>query len=536
MAAHFWRYGQRELLTIDQAGAWKESHLELTDSTVAVAIKDRRDKARSARPSRGDVLPTAPQTSVPTVAPNVVPIAAPTALPNAAPAAAHATAPAGVTAARLAAFSLLAMPVYAAQVPLSVYVPAILAQYYAVPLTVLGAIFLAAKFWGVLADPIVGALSDRTRSRFGRRRSWILAGAVVFGLATLLLFFPITRLTPTYLTSVLFVFFLGWSMIQIPYFAWSGEVSADYHERTRVATYQTVSGSAALLLVLVLPAIADQVHPHDGPFELGTMGGLVIISLVLGLPLTLRAFPEPRAPDRLPARASPWAAMRLILRNPLLMRVLAADFAVTLGQCIRAALFVFFVSIYMGLPRWSSALFLLQFAFGIAAGPIWLAIGRRLGKHRAAIAGELLQAIINLGLLLVVPGRLPLLLALTVAQGLAQGSGNLMLRSMVSDVADLHRLETGEDRTALFFSVFSISIKAGMAAAVGIALPLVAWLGFDPHAAHNSAGALRGLLLTFALGPAISHLVSATFVYRFRLDATAHADIRRQLAEREPRP
>lgn len=441
--------------------------------------------------------------------------------------------PTSTTARKLAAFSLLAVPVWAAQVPLSVYVPAILAQYYAVPLTTLGVIFLIAKSWGVLTDPLVGALSDRTQSRIGRRRGWILAGGGVFGLATLLLFFPAARLTPAYLTCVLFVFFLGWSMLQIPYFAWSGEIAVDYHERTRVATYQTVSGSAALLLVLVLPAIADQLHPHDGRFQLGAMGGLVLISLVLGLPLTLRAFPEPPAPARLPPRGSPWSAVRLVFGNPLLMRVLASDFAVTLGQCIRAALFVFFVSIYMGLPRWSSALFLLQFVFGIAAGPIWLAVGRRLGKHSAAIAGELAQAAINFGLLLVVPGRLPLLLGLTVAQGLAQGSGNLMLRSMVSDVADLHRLETGEDRTALFFSVFSISIKAGMAAAIGVALPLVAWLGFDPHAAHNSAGALRGLLLTFALGPAISHLISAACVYGFRLDAAAHADIRRRLAERE---
>jgi Na+/melibiose symporter-like transporter len=72
-----------------------------------------------------------------------------------------------------------------------------------------------------------------------------------------------------------------------------------------------------------------------------------------------------------------------------------------------------------------------------------------------------------------------------------------------------------------------------MAAAIGIALPLVAWLGFDPRTAHNSAGALHGLLLTFALGPAICHLISAGCVYGFRLDAAAHANIRRRLAERE---
>jgi glycoside/pentoside/hexuronide:cation symporter, GPH family len=447
---------------------------------------------------------------------------------------ASATPAAGLTAGRLAAFSTLGMAVYAAQVPLAVYVPAIFAQSYGLSLAVLGAIFLLAKSWGVLTDPIVGVLSDRTRSRFGRRRSWILAGGVVFGLATLLLFFPVSSVTPAYVGTALFLFFLGWSMIQIPYFAWSGEVSADYHERTRVAGYQTVSGSIALLLVIVLPAIIDQLRPRDGALELGTMGALIMVMLVPGLVLTLRAFPEPRAPEQPPQPVAPLRALALIFGNPLLMRVLASDFAVTVGQSIRGALFVFFVSIYMGLPRWSGALFLVQFVFGIAAGPIWMAVGHRLGKHRAAITGELLQVLINLGLLLVVPGQLRLLLVLTIAQGLAQGSGNLMLRSMVADVADLHLLETGEDRTALFFSVFSISIKAGMAAAIGIALPLVAWLGFDPHAAHNTAGALRGLLLTFALGPAVAHVASALCVSGFRLDVAVHSAVRRRLAEREP--
>jgi glycoside/pentoside/hexuronide:cation symporter, GPH family len=79
--------------------------------------------------------------------------------------------PAALTAGRLAAFSILGMSISAAQVPLGVYVPAILTQYYGLSLAAVGLVFLAAKAWGVLADPIVGILSDRTRSGFGRRRS-----------------------------------------------------------------------------------------------------------------------------------------------------------------------------------------------------------------------------------------------------------------------------------------------------------------------------------------------------------------------------
>jgi len=434
---------------------------------------------------------------------------------------------------RLLAFSTIALPVYAAQMPLAVYLPAIYAQHYGIPLALLGTIFLIERLWGTLADPIIGTLSDRTRNRFGRRRTWVAAGGIVFGLSGALLFFPQAEVTPLYLGLTLFAFYFGWSMIQIPYLAWSGEISGEYHERTRVATYQTVVGSASLLIVLLLPTIVDQLRPDDAALKLGAMGAMILLTLVPALVLTLRAFPEPALPATPARRLSTLATARLVLGNRLLLRVLASDFAVTLGQSIRGALFVFFVSLYMGLPQWASGLFLLQFVFGIAAGPIWMRIARRFGKHRTAVAGELVQVAINLGLLLVVPGELPLLLALSIAQGLAQGSGNLMLRSMVADIADRHRLDTGEDRAALFFSVFSISMKGAAAAAIGIALPLVAWSGFDPSATRNSPEALHALLLVFALGPALSHLVSAALVHGFPLDEAAHAEIRRALDARD---
>ena len=108
-----------------------------------------------------------------------------------------------------------------------------------------------------------------------------------------------------------------------------------------------------------------------------------------------------------------------------------------------------------------------------------------------------------------------------------------MLRSMVADVADKHKLDTGVDQTALFFSAFSLSAKSAMAAATGIALPLVAWLGFDPKIT-NSPEALNGLLLVFALGPALAHALSALLIARFSLDEAAHTEIRRKLEHTGP--
>jgi len=434
---------------------------------------------------------------------------------------------------RLAAFSTIAMPICAAQTPIAVQLPAIYGSHFGLPLATLGLIFLVERIWGALTDPIVGSLSDRTRSRFGRRKTWIAAGALAYGLATLFLFFPARTVTPVTLAAALFIFYFAWSMIQIPYLAWSGEISGDYHERTRVATYQQVAASISLLLTLLLPTVVEQVRPHDALLKLHAMGAVILLSLVPALVLTLRAFPEKPARPGPSERLALLATVKVIAAEGPLLRILLSDFAVTTGQIIRSSLIIFYVTFYMGLPQWASGLFLFQFVFGIAAGPIWAAIARRHGKHRTAVIGELVQAAVNLGLLLVAPGQLPLLLALTLAQGLAQGSGNLMLRSMVADAADHHRLATGIDRTALFFSVFSISTKAGMAAAVGIALPLVAWLGFDPAATTNTPSALRGLALIFALGPAIAHLISAALIHAFPIDQAAHAEIRRALDARD---
>lgn len=450
-------------------------------------------------------------------------------------------APVRLPAWRLAVFAALAIPLAGAGLPLAVYLPPYYAQELGLGLGAVGLIFMLSRVWDAATDPLVGVLSDRTRSRFGRRKPWIAAGAPLFALSTAAIFAPglfeVERPGAAWLSVWLAVFYVGWTMIQIPVSAWAGQVAAQYHERSRVQTYFQVATAGGLLLVLVLPAVLDQLGaraglPADPGLKVAAMGGFILATFVPTLIAALALVKEPPAPPPSSVRSTLRRDLALAARDPLLRKVLTSDFAVTLGQLIRSSLFVFFVSAYMRRPDLAAGLFLLQFVFGVFAGPIWLRIGYRLGKHRAAIAGELVQVAINLALLFIVPSALPLLVGLTIAQGLAQGSGNLMLRSMVADIADKQRLESGEDRTGLLFSIFSLTGKAATAVAVGVALPLVGLLGFKPGAA-NSAEALLALKLVFALGPALAHLASAWLISGFSLDAASHADIRRQLDSRD---
>lgn len=437
-----------------------------------------------------------------------------------------------ISAGKLARFAALGMPLAAVEVPLSTYVPPLYASAFGFDLATVGLIFLAARLWDAVIDPGIGILSDRTRSRFGRRRPWIAAGGAIFLLGAVPVFLPPAGFGPVLLSAALFTLYLGYSMIATPYAAWSGELAGQYHERTRIATYAQVMTSLALLLALVLPSLMAARFTGAPRLELAAMGAMVAVLLLPALALGLTALPEPPLAPAPIERDSFGRALRLVFTDRLLLRVLASNFAVRLGQGIRTAIFVFFVAHYIGRPTWAPGLFLLQYLFGILACPIWLAVGRRIGKSRAAVAGELAQAAINLALLLLAPGSVALLFALTVAQGLAQGSGNLMLRAIVADVADHHRLTTGHDRIGLFYSVFSLSDKAAFAVAVGVALPLLAWLGFDPSRS-NPPAVLEALKAVFALGPALAHILSAAIIRGFPLSETSHGEIRRMLAARD---
>ena len=435
------------------------------------------------------------------------------------------------SAARLSAFGSLEVPAWGAELAIALFVPQIYASHYGIPLAALGIILFLVRLWSVATDPIVGALSDRSRTRFGRRKPWIASGGLLFGLASIALFFPPTAPGPLYLAATLFVYTIGWTMIGVPSWAWAGEVSGDYHERTRIMTYQQVLRSIGLLLILVLPTLMDRGSAAVPNAKLHVSGAFVLATLLPTLLLTLSALPEPALPSQSHHRIGFWRTATIVFRDRLLLRVLASDLAVTAGQSIRAGLIAFFCISYMGLAQWASGLYLLQFVFGVVAGPLWLAIGRRLGKRETAITGELVQAAINIGLLAVFPDTLWLLVALAVAQGLTQASGNLMLRAMVADVADAHELATGHNRTGLFFSVFSLASKAGPAIGIGLALPLLAWVGFRPGG-HSAPAALEALKYVFALGPAAAHIISAALIWHFPLDQTRHAAIRRALDTR----
>jgi glycoside/pentoside/hexuronide:cation symporter, GPH family len=411
---------------------------------------------------------------------------------------------------RLGQFAFLALSCGGFNIPLQIYLPTFYATSVGLSLQSVGIIFLCARLWGAVCDPLVGWASDHTHSQWGRRKPWILCGGLLFVAGLAATFSPPAGAGPAWLLLSLLGLCLGWTATSTPHVAWGGELSCDPRQRARVQAYIQTAASAGIFAVLVLPAMLDLTHTGSVRLRVQLMGAFVAVTLLIGLTLIARGFRDPPSAARSVASVHWRQGARNVLRDRLLWRIVGSDFCVALGQGARGAVFLFFVTQYVRLPN-PSLFLILQYAIGIFASPLWAQIAYRLGRARTLIAAELTQVAINLLMLCVTPARVPLLFGLIVAQGLTQGSGNLMLRAMIYDVADRHREVSGTERAGLFSSIFNVTTNAAMALSVGAAFLLLARFGF--HAAGaNDARALRALAIFFAVAPALGHLLSAALV------------------------
>ena len=143
---------------------------------------------------------------------------------------------------KLIFFGLPEYAVYLASIPVVLYLPFVYSKDFGLSLTDVGLILMFGRIADVVTDPLIGFLSDRTRSRFGRRKPWIAAGGLIMMTSAFMLFNPVIQVTNTYLLCWAILLWLGWTMVNIPYYAWGAELSDDYNERTRITGWRQFFG------------------------------------------------------------------------------------------------------------------------------------------------------------------------------------------------------------------------------------------------------------------------------------------------------
>jgi Na+/melibiose symporter-like transporter len=447
----------------------------------------------------------------------------------------------------LIAYGLLGLPLAAATLPLYVHIP----NYYAVDLglglAAVGGAMVVMRIWDVLTDPLIGMLSDRFGGHYGRRRLWVGMGIPVAMLGGWMVFRPPMGADISYLLLAGLILHLGWTMVMLPYQAWGAELSRDYNTRNRIAATRELFVIAGTLVAGGMVALAAS--PADRAQALGTVG----LFLALGLPLAaVPLFWKVPDPKIIVGKSTlSWRrGLSVMVGNRPFRRLLLAWVLNGIANGLPATLFLLFVENIVGAPQQSGLYLLTYFLVAVAGMPVWLWVARRLGKHRTwcvamiwACAWFALAPFIGLG-----DGSL--FLALCIGTGFALGADLVLPPSMQADVVDVDTAalakagsdEAGPDkarqgkagpdkagpdkagpnkagattaRTGVYFALWGMATKLSLALAVGIALPLLEWAGFQANSPETVGE--PALILLYGIVPIAFKAAAIAVMWRFPL-------------------
>lgn len=437
----------------------------------------------------------------------------------------------------LAAFAAPCLPLAALGLPLVVYLPEYYVSELGLSLSVVGSAFLLVRLADIILDPILGGMMDRTRTPWGRFRPWLAAGAPLLMAAAYALFMARPGVGPIYLWASLVVCYVGYSMAVLAHTAWGAVLSPDYQQRSRIYGWWSAGNVVGMILVLLLPPLLAIAFKGDHAAGIRSMGWFIIILLPLTFLLAMGVVGETNVP---PVKHAAGLKQYLgLIKRPSVQKLLLADLLMGLAPGIAGALFFFFFERIKGFDKASAGILLLvYFVAALGGSPIWPALAKKVGKHRSLAIASVLYAVVQVSVIFTprneggfaLNASTVIGMAILILAGLPYSAAPLLVRSMMADIGDEERLHSGVDRTGLLYAVVNGTVKLGYALAIGVFLVL-SWLGFDPKV--PSAQGDTALIALYAAAPALLGLLVCAIILRYPLDATAHAEIRRQLDERD---
>ena len=301
---------------------------------------------------------------------------------------------------------------------------------------------------------------------------------------------------------------IGITMMLIPYYAWGAELSSDYHERSRITGARAMAG--------ITGNLAAQLVPGAALFFFGVGGSSVVLQLVglsmlVLMPLctiiTLRFTPEPA--EHRPSTLPVLQGLKLMWQNKPFKQLVIAFMIGFIGLNITTPLYLFFIADWLHAEDQAIYMLTTFFLTSFAAVPFWVWLASRIGKHRAYLAAFFTLAFAHPLYLLLDEGQFLWMLPISMITGFASGGFSSTLpNSMKADVIDLDTLNSGENRSALFFSAWSFAQKSTASVGNAIAMFGLALVGFDAiDTSNNGSDELFGL--RFNKRPANGHHIFA---------------------------
>jgi Na+/melibiose symporter-like transporter len=434
----------------------------------------------------------------------------------------------------LLGFSMPGLCIGALAVALTVYLPRYYAGHFALGLPAVGLAFMIVRLVDVLIDPMIGIAMDHTRTRLGRYRVWLAAGAPVLMGGVYMLFDPPGAVSYGYLVGWLFIYYVGTSLILLSHAAWASVVAAAYDERSRVfGAIQFISLIGAVT-ALVLPILMARRDGSSGAGDVAAMGVFIIVATPLGAVLALISTPERLAPRDAGQGVTARDYWEMISR-PDMARIIIADFCLALGPGWMSALYLFYFHDARGFSVGAASLLLLIYVVAGIPGSMALSwAATRMGKHHTLMAASLGFAA---GLILVVfvpKGNFPLAAVLMFFVGFLAAGFTLLDRAMVADVGDAVRLEQGANRVSLLYALINTSQKVAGAISIGFSFTVLGWIGYRAEeGATNTPAAILGMQLVYIIAPVVFVTLGGACFIGYRLDSARHDAIRDALAARD---
>jgi GPH family glycoside/pentoside/hexuronide:cation symporter len=403
---------------------------------------------------------------------------------------------------------------------------------------------IIATVWDAVSDVAMGRISDATRFASGRRRPYILVGALPLGLSFVMLMSPPESLEGhalgIYFTVSLLLLFTAKTVTQVPALSLLPELAGGYHARTRLAAARELLGNVGDLVGLLLPIVillvlagpdgAEDPAVARRAFTKAALigGGLAAIALLI----TVLGTRERPVRSEVPA-APLGDVLRALRRNRPFRALLGAS-------CLAALAFAFVQSLVLYVlehvmhesdPAVHMAAFVTNAVAAILSYPFWTWLSGRFGKAFTFRAGLILSSGTFGSVFFIGPGGHALLFAVMAFSGAANVGFWMMLHALNADVTDIDELTHGERREGLFAGFAALVRKVGFAVAaagVGVGLTLI---GYQADAAP-SPETIDGLRLLFAVPPTLLIIGAFVLFRRFTLTRASQAEVRVALAQR----
>ena len=429
----------------------------------------------------------------------------------------------------LAAFAAPCLPLTGVGLPLIVYLPPYYAGTLGLDLALNGIIFSAVRWIDLPLDIVFGHGIDRTDTKWGRFRPWMVIGGLVMMAGLALVFFAEPGLSPLRAFLGLLLMYTGYSAAAVAHTSWGQALSTDYHERSRIFGWWQGANMIALMSLLAVPPLVNALGPRWGLEPSTALGvhamGWVLLALMLPALLAVST----GVPDGAPVHASPhgWADVKAALKRPLLQRLLLIDLLATLPAGFGGALLVFFFEAARGFSQADARLLLLfYFAAGLIGAPLWGWVARRTSKHMAVAWAIGSYAVLHMGLVLAPNAGFAVAAAGMLLAGIPAVAPPFLVRAMLADVTDAETLATGRSNAGLYYAVLVGVQKLGYAIPVGLAYAVLDAVGFDAKlGAGNSQSAIDGLVQLFLVPPVIFALGAAWLARGWTIDRAAQQQI-----------